>query len=119
MAEIGVFDGERKKWIPFDEDTEVLVKLVTKEELRAIANKSAKMGQKSAEAADKLLGRAAVLGWRKFDDPTHPGLVVGGQPLEFTPENIDMLMTRSIEFSRFVNEYAVNEKAFIGDAKNG
>jgi len=117
MGEIGIFDEERKRWIQFDEDTEVLIRFVDRRELRKIQNKAEKTarltGVDADEIANKYLGRAAVLGWRKIDDHSHPGLTLKGQPLPYTPENVDMLMTRSLEFSRFVNENCINSKLFL------
>lgn len=112
-------DEGREKYFQYDEDTEVLIQLITKPQLREIAKQAAKKakvsGQDQADIADKLLGRAAVKGWRKIGDPSHPGLIVGGQPLTFTPENIDLLMRRSLKFSRFVNEMCIDEDEFAGD----
>lgn len=117
MGKLGIFDEEKNKWIQFDEDTEILIKLITKEGLRRIiqkSNKRAKLtGEDTADISDIMLGRDAVLGWRKINDHDHPGLIVNGQPLPFIPENIDMLMKKSLAFSRFVNEYAMDEVTFL------
>ncbi|MBI5410174.1 MAG: hypothetical protein HZA14_12490 [Nitrospirae bacterium] len=121
MAEIGIFNGERTKWIQFDVDTEILIKLITKAELRKINQKAAKKAkfteQNVNDVADNLLGQAVVKGWRKIKDHEHPGITVDKKPLPFTPENIDMLMTGSIKFSRFVNEACINEDEFIDDGE--
>ena len=117
MGKLGIFDDEKKQWLQFDEDTEVLIKLITKEGLRKIMQKATKRskltGEDIADISDALLGREAVLGWRKIEDHNHPGLIVSGQPLPFTPENINMLMKKSIAFSRFVNDACVDETAFL------
>ncbi|GAB4486020.1 MAG: hypothetical protein OHK006_13210 [Thermodesulfovibrionales bacterium] len=122
MGEVGIYEGERQKWIQYDEDTEVLIRLISKEELRKIlikAQKSAKLtGSHADNYADQLLGRAAVKGWRKIDRHEHPGLTVGGKPLPFTPENIDLLMKGSLKFSRFVNDSAVAEDEFADGAED-
>jgi len=117
MGEIGIFDDERKKWIQFDEDTEVLIRFIDRRELRKIQSKAEKTarltGADADEIANRYLGRSAVLGWRKINDHSHPGLMIQGRPLPYTPENVDMLMTRSLEFSKFVNEHCVNSKIFL------
>jgi hypothetical protein len=117
MGKIGIFDEEQSKWIQFDNDTEVLMQLATKSDLRKINQKAAKRakltGENAGDISDCLLGRAVVKSWRKITDYGHPGLIVNGQPLPFTPENIDMLMRKSIKFSRFVNETCIDEDEFI------
>lgn len=117
MGKVGIFDEERTKWIQFDEDTEVHIRFIGKEELRKIfkkAEKTAKLtGADSTEISNRELGRTCVLGWRKIDDYNHPGLIVNNKPLSFTPDNIDMLMKRSLDFSRFINENAIDSKLFL------
>ena len=129
MAKLTFTDTARQKWIQFDSDTEILIELITKAGLRDIGKKAAKRakltGEDSADIADRLLGRAAVKGWKKIGAPEHPGLIVNGQPLEFTQENVDMLMAKSLKFSRFVNETCIDENEFsepvqeLEEAKNG
>ncbi len=119
MGKLGIFDEERSKWIQFDEDAEVLVGFISKEELDKLSTKASKAarlsGQNEKEVFNRMLGRSAVQGWRKVDDYNHPGLIVKGQPLSFTPENVDMLMKRSLEFSAFINENAINSKLFLDE----
>jgi len=129
MGNLGIFDDERKRWIQFDEDTEVHIKFVGREELKKLqrgAEKTAALA--NVDARDILatkLGRACVLGWRNMDDHNHPGLMVNGQPLEFNQENVDMLMSRSTEFARFVDLNSVNSSLFLEEeqeeaaSKNG
>lgn len=115
--ELGIFDEEKTKWIQYDEDTEVCIKHTGKEVLKAINTKAAKIakltGADYGGVNNKLLGRATVHGWRKIDDHNHPGLMLKKQPLSFTPENIDMLMKKSLEFSNFVNENCLDSKLFL------
>lgn len=117
MGKLGIFDDERKRWIQFDEDTEVLIRFAGKEELRRIfkkAEKTAKLtGADSMDLSNRELGRLCVMGWRKIGDDNHPGLIVQGKPLPFTPENIDFLMKHSLEFSRFVNENGIDSRQFL------
>ncbi|MDO8282700.1 MAG: hypothetical protein Q7U10_08810 [Thermodesulfovibrionia bacterium] len=122
MAKINLTDGDKNKWFQYDIDTEVCLRLMSKAELRAI-NKQAKKnsGLTSAdqdEIADKKLGREAVIGWRKMADHNHPGFILNGEPLSFTPINIDLLMTKSFKFSKFVNEMCVSEDEFIEEPIN-
>jgi hypothetical protein len=122
MAEIGLYEEGRRKWLPYDEDTEVCIELLSKEQVRQINQKAAKAGKRAGEMGDKLLGRAAVKGWRKTDDHEHPGFMVKGIPFQFDQENLDTLMTRNTDFSAFVNKNCLNEDAFIEedieDSKN-
>ncbi|MEA5113215.1 MAG: hypothetical protein VB050_04240 [Geobacteraceae bacterium] len=107
MAKIGLFEKTPERWFDFDNDTEVLLKHVSKEALAALMEKaekvSKKTGIKPAVAYDVFLGRAAVLNWRKKDDHDHPGfLLPDGALFNFTPENRDRLMRLYREFSSFV-----------------
>lgn len=117
MGKIGIFDEDRTRWVEFDEDTEIRIRFVGKEELARIHRKAAKKarlsGADASEIQNRELGRVAVLGWRNVDDHDHPGLIVNDQPLEFTQENLDMLMKRSLEFSAFVNQQCVDSRAFL------
>ena len=121
MGKLGIFNDERSKWIQFDEDTEVLVRFIGRQELRKMQRKAEKtanlIGVDVNDILNQKLGRAAVLGWRKMNDHKHPGLIIKDQPLPYTPENIDMLMTRSLEFSKFVNDNAVDSKLFLEEEK--
>ncbi len=126
MGEIGIFNEDKSNWIQFDSDTEVQIKLVGKEELRKIQRKAEKTAQLAgidvSDIADQKLGRAAVLGWRKIKDHNHPGLIVSGEAFPYTPENIDLLMKKSLAFSGFVNDHSINERDFLdkeeADTKN-
>ncbi|MBI5057005.1 MAG: hypothetical protein HZB61_10365 [Nitrospirae bacterium] len=114
-------DHERSKFIQYDVDTEVHIKLITKRELREIGRKAAKharlTGEDEADVSDRLLGRAVVLGWRKIADHNHPGLTVDKQPLPVCQKNIDMLMTKSLKFSRFVNQTCIDEDEFTRETE--
>ncbi|RJQ22032.1 MAG: hypothetical protein C4560_03125 [Nitrospiraceae bacterium] len=125
MAKFNFSDTDKSRWIQFDVDTEVNIKLITKRELREISKRSAKhaklTGEDEADVADRLLGRAAVLGWRNKDDHNHPGIIVNDQPCEYNQSNIDLLMAKSLKFSRFVNQTCIDEDEFDRetDTKNG
>jgi hypothetical protein len=102
-------------WVPFM-DAEVLVRYVPLEELRDIGSRATKRTWEGlrtpsnrpvetldAALANKLLGRAAVRGWR--------GLSMNGEEFPYTPENCDFLMARWLEFSKFVNEACLDLQA--------
>jgi hypothetical protein len=116
MAELDIFETAPKKWIMFDSDTEVLIQYLSKEVLNKIADKSAEIARKSRISSDvianKLTGRKTVLGWRKKLDHGHPGLMANGVPVPFNAQNVDMLMTKSIDFSRFVNVKCIESGLF-------
>lgn len=98
-----IIDGERTWPVKFGEDGEVEMRYVPKAELVAIRKKATKTdwsAHRPVETLDemeqnRLLGRAAVRGWKN--------LTVGGEPFPYSPENCDMLMARSYDFSDFVN----------------
>lgn len=117
MAELGVFDEERKEWIQFDEDAEVLIEFIPREELKEVSKKAEKLARKSgvdiSEIQTPILGKRAVKGWRKIDDHKHPGFTIKGQPFPFSEENVVMLLKRSYEFFNFVHEYATNARFFL------
>jgi len=125
MAKFSFTDNDKTRWIQFDIDTEINIKLISKCELRDISKRASKharlTGEDEADVADRLLGRAAVLGWRNIGDHNHPGIIVNDQPCTFTQGNIDMLMTKSLKFSRFVNQTCIDEDEFARETetKNG
>ncbi len=97
-------------WVRFM-DAEVLVRHVPAGELLSIRERSLRRawdissGGRPAEGIDaaeaaRLLGRAAVRGWR--------GLSMRGEDYPYSPERCDFLMARWAEFGRFVNEAATS-----------
>ena len=104
-------------WVPFGEDTEVLIQYVSREELRAIYRKSKetafvkhqKVETVNDGKADILLGRAAVKGWRPR--PGKSGFTAKGEEFPYTPENCDLLMTRWTDFALFVNDICTDLNA--------
>lgn len=119
MARVAIFQGDKKRWAQYDQDTEVLMRYIGKKELSEISQKAQKAARLSDADVKELfnlrLGRAAVLGWRKIEDHDHPGLVLGDAPLPFTPQNLDLLMEHSLEFSGFVNVAAIDAKSFLDE----
>ena len=95
-------------WVKFGEDVCVLVKHISREELREIYKKATKVTftnhQKGEEfdpiKADSLLGRAAILNWS--------GITDGEAEFPCTPENIDLLMRRHNAFAKFINDTCVD-----------
>lgn len=117
MARLGLFSGEKKRFVQFDEDTEVLLLHIDKEALTEITKKAAKAarisGGDAKEIFNQRLGRAAVLGWRNVDNHAHPGLIVDNQPFPYSTANVDLLMRKSLEFSSFVNSEACDSVQFL------
>lgn len=120
--EIGdIKQDELTCWAGFGEDAEVLLRYISRDELdrirRRVTKQIFKRGQMFEDTDSMqfnvLLGRAAVRGWRN--------ITVGGKPFQFSPENCDLLMNRSYEFSDFINEKCVEISAFIEEeeAKSG
>lgn len=119
MAELGIFDEEQIRFIQFDEDTEVQIRFIGKEDLTAINRKAEKAARLSGSddraIFNQFLAEKCVLGWRNKFNHEHPGIIVNKQPLPFSPENRAMLMKRSIEFSSFVNSTCTNSRLFLED----
>jgi hypothetical protein len=95
-------------WMPFM-DAEVALRYLDIEELRKVQKQATKISwdRKGAKEEDldsselsRLLGRAAVRGWR--------GITMEGQPYAYTPEHCDFLMSRWLEFATFVADAALD-----------
>lgn len=117
---IGIFETPPQKWFPFDKDTEVLIQYIEKAKLNVIlmngADAAKKMKAKSGSVQDIFLGKAAVFGWRKMDDHDHPGMLMpNGDPLPFSPESRNLVITKSQRFSEFVYRIATDETKFLED----
>lgn len=100
-------------WVPFM-DAEVLIRYLSLEELQAISKKATRASwdrrhQKTETLdtieANKLLGRAAVRGWK--------GITMNNVEFPHTEENCDFLMTRWFEFSKFVNNVSIDLQALM------
>lgn len=115
--ELGNLDRDLEVWVPFGDDGEVLIKYVPKDELLSISEKATKRkwnNHRMTEEVDptlanRILGRAAVRDWKN--------LTVGGEPLPFSCDNLDMLMGKSYVFSNFINQVATDIQAFIEQRK--
>jgi hypothetical protein len=107
---------EREVTVPFM-DAEVTLRYVPLQELEAIGRKATRVtwdGSKKDEhmdplEANRLLGRAAVRGWR--------GLTMQGEEFPFTQDNCDLLMTRWTEFAKFVAKAALDLKALADEER--
>lgn len=117
MAERAIFDGERKEWVEFDEDTEVLIRFISKEELREIGKATDKAArnrpQDRAEIFSRNFALKSVLGWRKIGEPSHPGFTLKGQPFPFNEENLLTLIQKDYDFSQKVGEYGIDAHYFL------
>jgi hypothetical protein len=110
-------------WVPFDDDTEVLLAYVSREDLRRLRKKAASIKfighQKTEEVdpkeADKLLGRIAVKNWRAL--PGRPGFTMGGKAFPYSVENCDFLMEGLNEFANFINEASIEFSNFVQEEK--
>ncbi len=104
-------------WLPFGDDSEVLIEYVSREDLLRLNEKarttSYRNGQKTEffdpVLADKLLGRRVVKNWKGFVDH--------GNEFPCTPENTDILMAKWNEFARFVNESCVSLETLVAKEK--
>ena len=82
----------------------VSIKYIDSMELKSILSKSQKTEWKKHKLvtieddpeANRLLGRAAVKEWEN--------ITANGQPFPYSPENCDLMMRNSYEFSAFVND---------------
>ncbi len=104
-------------WVRFM-DAEVLVRYVSLEELQRIGKKATRrewdgkhrpLETMDALEANRLLGRAAVRGWK--------GLTVDGAEFPFSPENRDLLMTRWSDFAKFVGDACTDLQALAGEER--
>lgn len=105
--------NDMKVWIPFQDDAEVEIRYIAIKELTNLQKKATSRNVKKGQLVDdinhillsKLLGRAAVTGWK--------GFTAKGEEFPFTPDNCDKLMEMSYDFNAFVNEKAVELSNFV------
>ena len=104
-------------WVPFDDESEILIAYVPRDELQNIFKRATKIVYKNHKQieeydrteGDRLLGRRAVKDWRPLEG--NRGFTNDGQPFPCTPENIETLMTKWSAFAVFVNDACVNLEA--------
>lgn len=119
MAKLGIFTDESpKKWLQFDEDTEVSVSYLKKEEALQLSKDVDKIvnrtGGDRTVVWNQKLGERTVHGWRKMKDHDQPGFTYpDGTPIPFSAENRDLLMKSCREFSIFVGENTIDAKVFM------
>jgi len=119
MAEAGFFEEEVTRWVKYQEDTEVLLCFVDREALVAINEKAEAISRKVKDPTaishitKRELGRTIVKGWRKINDHSHPGFTIAGKPLPFTPENLDRMVKKSVEFFSFISREGSNPATFL------
>jgi len=119
----GLKSEELSAWIQFDDDTEVLISYVSRQDLRALNKKATvtayarhqKTKEYDPKTADMLLGRSAVKDWRAL--PGRPGFTMKGEPYPYSQENCDFLMENYNEFANFVNEQAIEFSNFVEEEK--
>jgi hypothetical protein len=115
--EIGRVGQDIEAWVPFGEDGEVLLAYIPATKLNALVKETTKreifkgkiVETENPIKANRKLGELAVRGWKN--------LTSGGEPFEFTPENVQLLMDESYEFSEFVNENCIKIQEFV-EAEN-
>jgi hypothetical protein len=118
MAKVAIFTEKQSKHIQFDEDTEVLITYLDKPaalELNKDVDKICKRtGSDWTNIWNQKLGEATIKGWRNINNHDHPGLTLpDGTPIAYNDTNRDMMMKNCREFSIFINETAVDGKAFL------
>ena len=110
-------------WMPFDDDTEILMAHVSREDLRKLKKQATspkfirhqKTEETDPKEADRLLGRVAVKDWRPL--PDRKGFTMKGEQFPYSPESCDFLMERFNEFANFVNEKAIEFSNFVEEEK--
>ncbi len=128
MAKVGIFKQTPEKYFDYEDDTEVLLRYVSKDAMSEVIKKAdsaaKKLGTSSSKLYDIFLARAAVIGWRKkgpvpdeaFVSGFHPGLVMpDGAPFPYTPENRDAVSAQDRAFSAFVLHKSTDAVGFMDD----
>lgn len=125
MAKVAIFDDSQIKTFQYDEDTDVDLEFLRKEDAQELNKEVDKIvhrtGSDWSKVWNTLLGRRVVKGWRHRTDPDHPGFVMPNDtPIPFNQDNLDMMMVRNREFSLFVGENTISAKEFLASkAKTG
>lgn len=121
MAQVAIFEEKVKRWVRFDEDTEVFLEYLDKSAARVL-NKDvdkivARTGSDWQKIWEQKVGEKTVFGWRHIDqkkNPDHPGILLpGGAPLHFSAENRDLMMRSCREFSMFVGSTTIDASIFL------
>ncbi len=120
MAKVAIFDDEQVKVFEYDDDTNVELAYLSKEEAQELSKKVDQIVSRTGSLWSKVwnqkLGERVVKRWFHRTNPDHPGLTLpNGTPIAFTPENRDMMMIRCREFSLFVGENTTSAKEFLAE----
>jgi hypothetical protein len=118
MAKVAIFDDTPRRCVQFDEDTEVRLSYLSKEEALALNKEVDKIvsrtGADRSVIWNQKLGQRCVHGWRNMSDHSHPGLVYpDGRPIPYSDANRDMMMKSCREFSIFVGENCIDPQVFL------
>jgi hypothetical protein len=118
MAKLGIFTESPQRWLQFDEDTEVLLSYLKKEQALQLSKDVDKIlsqtGSDRTVVWNQKLGALVVHGWRNMKNHDAPGFTYpDGSPIPYTPENRDLLMRSCREFSIFVGENTIDPKIFM------
>jgi len=122
MAKVAVFTDDQRRWLEFDEDTELFVSFLSTEKGRELSKEVDKLTVRSGGDRsviwNRKLGEKVLHGWRHKTRADHPGLTLpDGSPIPFTPESRDLLMVQCREISMFVSENCLDSKIFIEEQK--
>lgn len=118
MAKVAIFDDEQLKDFEYDEDTNVVLAYLTKEEAVKLNKEVEKIVQRTGAdwslVWNQKLGERVIKKWYNRLTEGHPGFVMpNNDPIPFTPENRDMMMKRNREFSLFVGQNSVDAQLFL------
>ena len=118
MGKCAIFSDEQIKTIEYDEDTDVILAYLTKEEAVKLNKEVEKIVNRTGSDWslnwNQKLGERVIKGWKHRTDPGHPGFVMpDNTPIDFTPANRDMMMRRNREFSIFVGQNAIDCQLFL------
>ncbi len=121
MAKVAIFSEAQRRWIQFDEDTEVLIEYLSRPDAIELNKEVDKLTTRSGGDRQIIwgreFGRRTVFGWRHIDQekfPGHAGIVLpDGAQMPFNDANRDLMMKQCREFSIFVNENAIDAQVFL------
>jgi hypothetical protein len=118
MGKVAIFDEEQVKTFEYDEDTDVTLSYLTKEEAVKLNKEVDKIVARTAAdwtlVWNQKLGERVIKGWNHRTNRDHPGFIMpNGTPIPFNPVNRDMMIKRNREFSLFVGHNAVDPQVFL------
>ncbi|MEA5113016.1 MAG: hypothetical protein VB050_03230 [Geobacteraceae bacterium] len=118
MAKVALFDEQQKRWVQYDEDTEVLLSYLSKPDALNLNKKVDKIvsrtGADRSTVWNQKLGEEVVHDWRHKERHSEPGLVYpDGTPIPYNPVNRDLMMKGCREFSIFVGETCIDAAVYL------